>query len=294
MATSPAAGDERIRRSLLFVPAVRPDRYPKALATGADAVCLDLEDGVAFGAKETAREQAFTLLAGREPTPAEVSLRVNDVKTELGRADLAALVEAGLRPDALMLPKVAGAGEIREVEAALAPLGAALPLIVQLETAAGVLAAEEIAAASPNVSAVFFGAIDLSADLGCAVAWEAQLYARSRVVLAAGAAGVSALDSPFMDVPAVEALADESRRVRRLGFAGKAAIHPTQVAVIQRAFSPSDEELAWARKIVAAYESQQGGVLLVDGRLIERPVIRAAHRNLRIGARLAGDGAAGG
>ena len=236
MATEP--GGERIRRSLLFVPAVRPDRFPKALATGADAVCLDLEDGVAFAAKETARERAFALLAGREPTAAEVSLRVNDVKTELGRADLAALVEAGVRPDALMLPKVAGGGEVREVEAALAPLGAALPLIVQLETAAGVLAAAEIAAASSNVSAVFFGAIDLSADLGCAVEWEALLYARSRVVLAAGAAGVSALDSPFMDVPAVEALADESRRVRRLGFAGKAAIHPTQVPVIQRAFSP--------------------------------------------------------
>lgn len=291
MATRQAGADvERIRRSLLFVPAVRPDRYPKALATGADAVCLDLEDGVAFGAKETAREQAFALLAGRAPTPAEVSLRVNDVKTELGRIDLAALVEAGVRPDALMLPKVAGAAEIREVEAALSGTGAALPLIVQLETAAGVLAAEEIAAASPNVSAVFFGAIDLSADLGCAVEWEALLYARSRVVLAAGAAGVSALDSPFMDVPAVEALADESRRVRRLGFAGKAAIHPTQVPVIQRAFSPSDEELAWARKIVAAYERRQGGVLLVDGQLIERPVVRAARRNLQIGERLAGEG----
>ncbi len=281
------AGDERIRRSLLFVPAVRPDRYPKALATGTDAVCLDLEDGVAFGAKETAREEAFALLAGREPTAAEVSLRINDAKTELGRTDLAALVEAGVRPDALMLPKVAGADEIREVEVVLARSGAALPLIAQLETAAGVLAAEEIAASSPNVSAVFFGAIDLSADLGCAVEWEALLYARSRVVLAAGAAGVSALDSPFMDVPAVEALADESRRVRRLGFAGKAAIHPTQVPVIQRAFSPADDELAWARKIVAAYEGQQGGVLLVDGKLIERPVVRAAQRNLRIAARLA-------
>lgn len=285
MATDP--GGERIRRSLLFVPAVRPDRYPKALATGADAVCLDLEDGVAFAAKETAREQAFALLAAREPTAAEVSLRINDVKTELGRSDLAALVEAAVRPDALMLPKVAGADEVREVEAALARSGAALPLIVQLETAAGVLAAGEIASSSPSVSAVFFGAIDLAADLGCAVEWEALLYARSRVVLAAGAAGVSALDSPFMDVPAVAALADESRRVRRLGFAGKAAIHPTQVPVIQRAFSPSDEELAWARKIVAAYESQQGGVLLVDGQLIERPVVRAAQRNLRIGARLA-------
>ena len=276
-----------MRRSLLFVPAVRPDRFPKALATGADAVCLDLEDGVAPGAKETAREQAFALLAGRGPSRAEVSLRINDVKTALGRTDLAALAAAGVRPDALMLPKVAGAGEIGEVEAALAATGAALPLIVQLETAAGLMAAAEIAAASPNVSAVFFGAIDLAADLGCAVEWEALLHARSRVVLAAGAAGVSALDSPWMDVPAVAALAGESRRARRLGFAGKAAIHPSQVPVIQQAFSPSAEEVAWARKVVAAYERQQGGVLLVDGRLVERPVVRSARRNLLIAERLA-------
>ena len=287
MATDPPA--ERIRRSLLFVPAVRPDRFPKALATGADAVCIDLEDGVAPGAKETAREQALALLAAREPTAAEVSLRINDAKTPLGQTDLAALVDSGTRPDALMLPKVAGADEIRAVDAALARGGGALPLIVQLETAAGLLAAAEIATASPHVSTVFFGAIDLSADLGCAVEWEALLYARSRVVLAAGAAGVSALDSPFMDVPALDALAEETSRVRRLGFSGKAAIHPTQVPVIQKAFAPSAAETAWARKIVAEYERQQGGVLLVEGQLIELPVVRSARRTLRVVGRRATD-----
>ena len=286
MATDPPA--ERIRRSLLFVPAVRPDRFPKALATGADAVCIDLEDGVAPGAKDAARAQALALLAGRGPSAAEVSLRINDAKTELGRTDLAALVDSGARPDALMLPKVAGADEIRAVGAALARGAGALPLIVQIETAAGLLAAAEIAAASPHVSAVFFGAIDLSADLGCAVEWEALLYARSRVVLAAGAAGVAALDSPFMDVPALDALAEETSRVRRLGFTGKAAIHPTQVPVIQAAFAPSAAETAWARKIVAAYERQQGGVLLVEGQLIELPVVRSARRTLRSAERLQG------
>lgn len=284
MATEAAA--ERLRRSLLFVPAVRPDRFPKALATGADAVCIDLEDGVAPDAKETARGQALALLAGRGPSAAEVSLRINDAKTAHGRTDLTELVESGARPDALMLPKVAGADEILAVDTALAREGGALPLIVQVETAAGLLAAPEIAAASPNVSAVFFGAIDLSADLGCAVEWEALLHARSRVVLAAGAAGVSALDSPFMDVPALDALAEETRRVRRLGFTGKAAIHPTQVAVIQEAFAPTAAEAVWARKVVAAYERQQGGVLLVDGQLIERPVVRSARRTLRIAQRL--------
>ena len=287
MATDPPA--ERIRRSLLFVPAVRPDRFPKALATGADAVCIDLEDGVAPGAKETAREQALALLAAREPTAAEVSLRINDAKTPLGQTDLAALVDSGTRPDALMLPKVAGTDEIRAVDAALARGGGALPLIVQIETAAGLLAAADIAAASPHVSAVFFGAIDLSADLGCAVEWEALLYARSRVVLAAGAAGVAALDSPFMDVPALGALAEETSRVRRLGFTGKAAIHPTQVPVIQKAFAPSAAETAWARKIVAEYERQQGGVLLVEGQLIELPVVRSARRTLGVVGRRATD-----
>lgn len=284
MATSPS--DERLRRSLLFLPAVRSDRFHKALATGADAVCVDLEDGVAPGAKETARAQALALLTARGPTAAEVSLRINDAKTALGRADLAELVDSGARPDALMLPKVAGPEEIRAVDTVLVRGGGELPLIVQIETAAGLQAAAEIAQASHNVSAVFFGAIDLSADLGCAAEWESLLYARSRVVLAAGVATVSALDSPFMDVPALDALADETRRVRRLGFSGKAAIHPTQVPVIQAAFAPTSAETAWARKIVAAYERQQGGVLLVDGQLIERPVVRSARRTLQIVKRL--------
>ena len=277
----------RIRRSILFVPAVRPDRYPKALATGADAVCIDLEDGVAFGAKDEARASALALLVDRVPTGAEVILRINDPKTDLGRADLLALREAGARPDALMLPKVAGPDEIREVESVLGRWSPPLPLIVQTETAAGIAVASEIANASPHVSALFFGAIDLSADVGCAVEWEALLYARSRVVLAAALAGVIAIDSPFMDVSAVDSLDAESRRVRRLGFAGKAAIHPTQVSVIQDAFSPTADEVAWARRVVAAYEANRGGVLLVEGKLVERPVVRAAQRMLVVASAIA-------
>ena len=277
-----------VRRSILFVPAVRPDRYPKALATGADAVCIDLEDGVAFGDKEEARDAALALLVDREPSRAEVVLRINDPKTDLGQTDLLALREAGLRPDTLMLPKVSGPDEVREVESAVAPLSPILPLIVQTETATGVAAANEIAIASPNVSALFFGAIDLSADVGCAVEWDAMLYARSRVVLAAALAGVIAIDSPFMDVLAVDSLDAESRRVRRLGFAGKAAIHPSQVSVIQGAFSPTAAEVAWARKVVEAYENNRGGVLLVDGQLVERPVVRAAQRTILVASAIEG------
>ena len=274
----------RVRRSLLFVPAVRPDRYPKALATGADAVCIDLEDGVAFGAKDEARDKALALFASRAPVRAEVSLRINDPKTELGQRDLDAVRQSGIRPDALMLPKCDGPDEIREVAAALSGGLPELPLIVMLETARGVAAAEAIATAAPSVSAVFFGAIDFAADVGCAVAWDAALYARSRAIVAAAVARVGALDSPCMDVPALDALAEESRRTRALGFTGKAAIHPTQVPVIQAAFSPPADEVAWARRIVEAYERNEGGVLLVDGKLIERPVIASAQRTLAMAA----------
>ena len=270
----------RVRRSLLFVPAVRPDRYPKALATGADAVCIDLEDGVAFGAKDEARERALALFADRVPVRAEVSLRINDPKTDLGQRDLEAVRQSGIQPDALMLPKCDGPDEIREVAAALSGALADLPLIVMAETARGVAAAESLATAAPSVSAVFFGAIDYAADVGCEVSWDAALYARSRVIVAAAVARVGALDSPYMDVPALDALSEESRRTRALGFTGKAAIHPTQVPVIQAAFSPPADEVAWARRIVDAYERNAGGVLLVDGKLIERPVIASARRTL--------------
>ena len=272
----------RLRRSLLFVPAVRPDRYPKALATGTDSVCLDLEDGVGPGAKDEARAAALALFADRAPTRAEVSLRINDPKTDLGQRDLDALLGAAVRPDALMLPKVSGADDVRAVEATIGARGLDLPLIVQIETAQGVAAAIEIGTASPNVSALFFGAIDLSAELGCAVEWDSLVYARSKVVLAAAVAGVAALDSPFMNVAALDALGTESRRARRLGFVGKAAIHPTQVSVIQEALAPTADEIAWARKVVAAYEANEGGVLLVEGQLIERPVVRAAQRTLQM------------
>ena len=278
----------RVRRSVLFVPAIRPDRFEKAIATGADAVCLDLEDGVAFGQKDEARDKAMALLAERPPCRAEVILRVNEPASALGDRDLAAILAAGVRPDALMVPKVGEPDTIRALERRLAPALDGLPLVVQIETARGLAAAEAIATASPNVAVLFFGAVDLSAELGCAIEWDALLYARSRVVAAAALAGVDAMDTPFMDVSATAQLGDEARAVRRLGFVGKAAIHPTQVPVIQAAFSPDSDEVAWAGRIVEAYEANEGGVLLVDGKLIERPVIASAQRILAVAAAVRG------
>jgi (S)-citramalyl-CoA lyase len=267
---------------VLFVPAVRPDRFAKALATGADAVCLDLEDGVSFAQKDEARDKALALLGERSASRAEVMLRINAPDSDFGERDLTALLGAGVRPDSLMVPKVSGPGALKALDRRLAPALAGLPLIVQIETASGLAAAEAIATASPNVAALFFGAVDLSAELGCTIEWDALLYARSRVVAAAALVGVDAMDTPFMDVSAADALSDEARAVRRLGFTGKAAIHPTQVPIIQGAFSPDPDAVAWAKRMVEAYEANKGGVLLVDGKLIERPVIASAQRVLAI------------
>ncbi len=272
----------RVRRSVLFVPAVRPDRFAKAVATGADAVCIDLEDGVSVEQKDEARDKALALLTERPACRAEVMLRINEPGSDLGERDLAALVGAGVSPDSLMVPKVSGPEALTSLERRLGPALAGLPLIVQIETARGLAAADTIATASPNVAVLFFGAVDLSAELGCAIEWDALLYARSRVVAAAALVGVDAMDTPFMDVSAPDELGEEAEAVRRLGFTGKAAIHPTQVPIIQSAFSPDVAAVAWARRMVAAYEGNQGGVLLVDGKLIERPVIASAQRILAI------------
>ena len=274
--------DVRLRRSLLFLPASRPDRFEKALATGADAVCVDLEDGVAPDAKDKAREQAFDLLRMARRGPTELILRINDPNTELGLRDLHAFCESGATSDALMLPKVISAGEIGRVEGILGPRHPELRIVPLVETAHGLASAEEIATCSPRIAFVFFGGVDLSAELGCTNEWDSLLYARSRMVHAGALASVGVMDTPYMDVADLDGLAAETRTIRRLGFTGKAAIHPSQVPVIQSAFSPSDAEVTWAQRIVKAYEENKGGVLLVDGKLIERPVIKAARRTLAI------------
>ena len=274
----------RVRRSVLFVPAVRPDRLTKAVATGADAVCLDLEDGVSFEQKDDAREKAIVLLADPPSGSTEIMLRINEPGSELGERDLSAMLDAGVRPDSLMVPKVNGPDTLRALERRLGPPCEGLPLIVQIETAAGLAAIESIAMATPNVAVMFFGAVDLSAELGCSITWDALLYARSRVIAAAALVGVDAMDTPFMDVSDPKQLASEVAAVRLLGFTGKAAIHPSQVSIIQGGFSPDDEMVAWARRIVEAYETNKGGVLLVEGKLVERPVIASAQRVLAVAA----------
>ncbi|MEO8451960.1 MAG: CoA ester lyase [Gemmatimonadota bacterium] len=271
-----------VRRCMLFVPADRPERFVKAVASGADAVCIDLEDAVAVSAKAGAREAALSRTLKEARHGVEVILRINDPKTELGRSDLDALCTVDVPPDAVLLPKAATAAEVSWVAGVLELWHPLLTLIPLIETARGLAAAGAIAGSTPNVSGIMFGAIDLSIELGCALSWDALLYARSRVVHAAALARVGALDVPSMAVGPSngEQLAAEARAVRELGFTGKAAIHPSQVAVIQDAFSPSEAEIGRAARVIETAERSHGAAALDEGQLVDLPVVSAARRTL--------------
>jgi citrate lyase beta subunit len=269
------APDIALARSILFVPGHRPDRFAKALATGADAVVIDLEDAVPPGEKAAARAAALA----RPAAPAGVALgiRMNPLPTPEGIADLAALLQADAAPDFLMLPKVEAAEELRIVARAFA--GRAPALIPLIESAEGLARAGAIAA-EPGCAALGFGGVDLSADLGCAVAWEPLLAHRAALVVAAARSGRGVIDVPFLSIDDETGLAEETRRVAALGFTAKLAIHPRQVATIQGVLTPTPEEVERARRILDAMEAAAGGVCVVDGKMVDVPVARAARRVL--------------
>ncbi len=242
---------------------------------------MDLEDAVAPESKERARAAAVSLLGRGDLDRMRFILRINNPSTPDGDRDLAALgdLEAvrGL-PLTLMIPKVGSSDEIDHVRSRVERCGPSVSFIPVIETARGLACVEEIAAA-PSVSGLLFGGLDLSIDLGAALEWDALLYARSRVVHAARLGGVRAIDMPFLALSDPEGLREEADRVRRLGFKGKAAIHPDHVEAIHEVFSPSDEDVARARRVMEA--ARQGeGVFLLDGVMVDRPGIEAARRIL--------------
>jgi len=265
-------------RCVLFFPATRPDRYEKALSSGADAVCMDLEDAVALNKKDQGRTEALGLLKTRKPNRKATIVRVNDPKTTLGRKDINAIGRAEISPDAIMLPKVDSPEDVLGVDGSLVEGGLQIPLIPIIETALGLSLVEKIATCSSSICAILFGGVDLSTELGATIGWDALLYARSRVVHAAVLGGIDSIDMPLLDISSPSMLETEVVAVRRLGFTGKAAIHPSQVGVIQERFSPSETEIAEAKHLIEAYEAQGSGAFLLDGVMVDRPVIEAARR----------------
>ena len=266
-------------RSLLFVPGSDERKLVKALASDADAVAADFEDAVAPGEKEAARALVHDVFAATAATAGTAPLRlvrVNGVDTAFHAGDIAAVAAIG--PDAIILPKAS--------PDAVDALGADGPPVVAIvETAQGVRLAYEIAT-RPRVVALQIGAVDLGAEVGLEPRRDGLelVYVRSKVVLDSVAAGLrSPFDVVHLDVEAGTALEEECLLARSLGFRGKACIHPSQVPVVNRAFMPSESELARARKVLAAYEAAAAegrGAVALDGAMIDLPVVERARRLL--------------
>lgn len=262
-----------VRRSVLFSPGDQPELLRKAPETGADVLVFDLEDGVG---PEKSRARAVVAEALDELDPAaELCVRVNPPGAGL-KADAAALAEAPA-PDSLLVPKV---DEPAAIEAVTEAFDADVPVLALLETAAGVLHAEAIARAAP-VEGLLLGAEDLAADTGArrTEAGEEIAYARGRVVLAAAAAGIDAIDTLYTDFEDQEGLAADTERAAAFGFDGKMAIHPAQVPVINEAFTPDQAEIEWAERVLARAD-REDGVFALDGEMIDAPLLAQAERTL--------------
>ncbi len=262
-------------RSLLFVPGSRPDRFAKALATSADMVAIDLEDAVAPGDKAAARSGVLGFLADAGADEAQrIAVRTNGLQTRDGLEDLVALAGRGLA--CVLLPKVEA---VRDVEIAASVLGETCMLMPLVETVRGLEAAAAVAA-HPAVGALMFGGADFAAEIGATMDWEPLYAARARLVMAAAGAGKPLVDVPHVVLDDPEGLAATADRVKAMGFAGKACIHPRQVDAVNRAFSPTEAEAERARRIVEAF--QRSGLGQVDGELVEAPVVRRCERVLAL------------
>jgi citrate lyase beta subunit len=279
----------RPRRSLLFVPALRPDRYLKALEVGADIVCIDMEDAVAIDRKDEGRAATLPLFRERTHPNVEKMVRINGLSTYHGLKDLQALVDSDAPPESIMIPKIRSAEEVQLIDTILSTGAArAIRFCVIIETNQGLERAVEIARSSPRIDSMILGAVDMSADLRCTKAWEPLLYARSRLVHAAASAGIDLLDVPFLNLDDPDGLGHEAQGCARLGFTGKASIHPNQIPIIHAAFTPTEAQIEKARRVCAAFEASTSGLVVVDNELIELPVVRSYYRMLAIAERTAG------
>jgi citrate lyase subunit beta / citryl-CoA lyase len=250
------------------------------MRSGADAVVFDLEDSVEAGRKEEARRAIAAFLASGPSAGPQRLVRINSARSDWWLEDMAFIATLAAF-DAVVLPKAEAPGQVEAVARAAGGRGV-IPL---LETARGILEAGAIASTAIEIPAIFFGAEDLTAEIGVPRTTDGEelLFARSQVVLAATTIGAEAVDAVFVDIKALDALRRDSERARALGFRGKMAIHPGQIEVINQVFSPTSVEIERARRVVDAYEAASAagdGVLRLDDRMVDAPVVTRARRLL--------------
>lgn len=252
--------------SLLFVPASRPERIAKALAAGADAVIVDLEDAVAPGEKDAARAALAAALDAARP----VMLRVNAAATPWFPADLELLAHPGIA--AVVLPKAEHAEDVAVVHRA----AGGKPVLPLIESALGFEQRQALAHAD-GVQRLIFGHIDFQADMGMRATEDELLPFRTALVLASRLADIAPpIDGVTTVLDDADLLRSDALRARRLGFGGKLCIHPRQVAVVNQCFTPDANEVAWARRVVAANAAAGGAAVAVDGKMVDKPVVLRA------------------
>ena len=275
------------RRSFIFTPGLKPEMYPKALKSGTDMVCIELEDGIAPQDKEIARNLALKLFQEKQENDGvERILRINSLREKFGIEDVQAILSTKNPPPALMIPKVKKPDEIVLLDNLLSEKGHHCRIHVIIETNEGLENAYQIANCSNRIDALFFGGVDMSAELRCENKWEPLLYARSRIVHAAASAGIDAIDVPYLDQEDLEGMRKEAILAKELGFSGKGSIHPKQIPILNDVFTPSELSIKKAQKIVSVFEKANTGLVVIDGKLIEKPVLREMYRILSIAKKI--------
>jgi len=284
----------RARRALMYTPGDELKKITKAAASGVDCLCMDIEDGVAANHKDEARQTIITALGALDFGRTERLVRINAVGSGLEVADLEAVFSAGVQicPDGIVLPKAETAGQVQWVSAQITaaeerfgwPAGE-IALIIQIETALGLVNTRQVLTADPRLQAVIFGAEDLAASMGAKrtpAGWEV-FYARSAVVAHAAAFDLQAIDMVYLDFHDQAGLEAEARQGAQMGYEGKQIIHPNQIEPTQRVFTPTEDEIADAHRLVEAFEQHQQagrGAFALDGKMVDLPIVKVARRVL--------------
>jgi citrate lyase subunit beta-like protein len=278
------------RRALLYMPGDDRRKIEKSTTLGVDCVCMDMEDGVAVSRKPEARAVIAQAMKDLDFGNSERCIRINSFGSGFEKFDLVAAVATN--PDAVVVPKIETAGQVRLIseyietyELSSKMKSGSIRLLVGVETAKGILNLKEIVEADRRLDAIIFGAEDYAASIGATRTREANevLYARSAVVAASAANELQAIDMVYIDFHDVEGLRLEAEQGAGLGFSGKQIIHPNQVAAVQEAFTPSDEAIEYAQRVVATFAaSQKGGkgAFALDGKMIDMPLLKNAQKVL--------------
>ena len=285
-----------LMRSLVFVPGNRANMLERALGFGADIIMVDLEDSVPPGEKAAAADLAIEWVPRLAAAGKRVMVRVNALDTGLAAGELAAVVSQELA--GVSIGKGVGKWDLQQVDRLLAPLEAkagiaagSIRVIPWIETAQAIVKVHEMATASPRIAGIAFGGEDYTNDMGVIRSdFGAECYyARSAVAVAARAAGVAALDGPFVGFRDPDGLRTDAGNARQMGYTGKFAIHPAQIDIINATFSPQPDDIAYARQVVAAWDAAEAagrGSLSIDGRMVDVPVVKRAQNLLALVAEI--------